>query len=290
MLVNHIALVSQTKKVPADALMRGAAALQKQVVRDFGPIWEVKATVDAFGKLKDVPLGYWPVMIRDDIGFAGAAGIHLDKGGQPYALVQYSPDWVLTSSHEILEMLADPFGNRIVAGSSPKSGQGRVEFLVEVSDPSEAAEFGYTVNGLLVSDFYTQKYFDPLANSGTRYSFTGAIKKPRQILRGGYLSWHLPISDHWWQGRWFSGSKVSFVDLGKFTGSMSLRSWIDQHTPTSITIPSPSRGAKKAPTMLMATDQPAPASAHDSPYDEELSARAERMTTEIEELKKKFAK
>ena len=68
MLVAHVALVSQTKRAGADALMRASAALQKQAARDFGPIWGVQATVDAFGKLHDVPLGYWPVMIRDDIG------------------------------------------------------------------------------------------------------------------------------------------------------------------------------------------------------------------------------
>ena len=31
-------------------------------------------------------------------------------------------------------MLVDPFGNRLVAGASPKLDQGRVSFLVEVSD------------------------------------------------------------------------------------------------------------------------------------------------------------
>jgi hypothetical protein len=286
MLVKHLALVSQTKKVSADALMRGAAALQKQAIRDFGPIWNVSATVDAFGKLKDVPLGYWPVIIQDDIHQSGAAGIHLDQGGQPYALVEYSPDWVLTASHEVLEMLADPFGNRLVAGQSPKPKQGRVEFLVEVCDPSEAAEFGYTVNGLLVSDFYTPKYFDPLANSGTRYSYTGAIKKPRQVLKGGYLSWHEPKSDHWFQATWFSGSKVSFVDLGKFTGKMGLRAWIDSHTPTVITSPSPTKGAKPAHTMLVAMAVAAPVTADTEPYEAEQAAWAERLMAEIAEVKK----
>jgi hypothetical protein len=52
--------------------------------------------------------------------------------------------------------------------------QGRVEFLVEVSDPSEAAQFGYTVNGIPVSDFYTPHYFDPVQANGVRYSQTGA--------------------------------------------------------------------------------------------------------------------
>lgn len=288
MLVKQIGLVSQSKHVSADALMRGSAALQKQVVRDFAPIWEMSATVDAFGKLKDVPLGYWPIIIQDNIHQSGAAGIHLDKGGQPYALVQYSPDWVLTASHEVLEMLADPFGSRLIAGKSPKAGQGRVEFLVEVCDPSEAARFGYTVNGLLVSDFYTPKYFDPLANSGTRYSYTGAIKKPRQVLEGGYLSWHEPVSDDWWQAQWF-GSKVSYVNLGKFTGKMSLRAWVDGKTPTPITNPSPTKGAKPANTKLVAMAMAAPASTDDEPYDAEQSARADRLTTEIAEVKKTSA-
>ena len=57
-------------------------------------------------------------------------------------------------------MLVDPFGDKLKAGDSPKADQGRVLFLVEVSDPSEAKEFAYTVNGVLVSDFYTPSFFD----------------------------------------------------------------------------------------------------------------------------------
>jgi hypothetical protein len=138
----------------------------------------------------------------------------------------------LTASHELLEMLADPFGNRVVPGQSPKRGQGRVEFLVEVCDPSEADEFGYTVNDILMSDFYTPNFFDPVKSDGVRYSFTGAIKKPRTILKGGYISFHDPVSDHWWQQTWF-GAKAEFRDLGVFDASqtgMSLRSWVDGQT------------------------------------------------------------
>ena len=32
-------------------------------------------------------------------------------------------------------------------------------------------------------------FYDPVTTPGTRYSFTGAIKAPRQILPGGYISW-----------------------------------------------------------------------------------------------------
>ena len=89
----------------------------------------------AFDSLDDLPLDYWPVIIKDDIGDPTAAGYHEDQHGQPFALVQHGQGWSLTASHEVLEMLADPFGRRLVAGESPVRGQGRVKFLVEVCDP-----------------------------------------------------------------------------------------------------------------------------------------------------------
>jgi hypothetical protein len=232
MLTISVAVVSEVENHDPGDVARVTAALQRQAIRDFRPAWDVEATVDSFPKLEDVPIGYWPILIQEDINMPGAAGIHLDKDGQPFALVTMSDSWSLTASHELLEMLADPFGNRLVPGQSPKRGQGRVEFLVEVCDPSEADEFGYTVNDILVSDFYTPHFFDPVKADGVRYSFTGAIKKPRTILKGGYISFHAPVSDHWWQQIWF-GSKAEFRDLGVFDASatgMSLRSWIDGQT------------------------------------------------------------
>jgi hypothetical protein len=228
--VRQLALVSESASIEFPEVGRVAAALDKQATRDFGPIWEIRTSVHAFATLEDVPLGYWPMVVKDDIGFQGAAGIHLDKDGQPFALIDAGENWGLTASHECLEMLGDPFGNRTIAGPSIKSGQGRVSYLVEVSDPSEAAEFGYTVNDILVSDFYTPSYFDPVAASGVRYSFTGAITKPREVLKGGYLSWQEPVSDHWFQATFF-GPKLQIRDIGPIDASKgSLRSQIDAMT------------------------------------------------------------
>lgn len=213
MLPQHLALVSQSSQVKFGEVAQIAAALQKQITRDFAPLWSVQATIDAFEQLKDVPAGYWPIVIKDDINQAGAAGFHTDRHGQPYALVQASAGVAQTCSHEMLEMLADPFGNRMVTADSVKPGQGRVRYLVEVCDPSEDAKYGNTINGITVSDFYTPHFFDPVAASGVRYSFTGAITKPRRILRGGYLSWMVPATGQWWQATWF-GSKPAFKSLG----------------------------------------------------------------------------
>jgi len=233
-LLRQLALVSESKQIKTKDVMSVAAAMQKQATRDLGPIWEVSATVDAVDTLEDVPLGYWPLLVMDDIGQEGAAGVHLDKDNQPFALITASSDldtWSLTASHEMMEMLVDPFGNRLMAGDSPKTDQGRVEFLVEVSDPSEATEFAYSVNGILVSDFYTPNYFDPVTAPGVRYSFTGAITEPRQVLPGGYLSWHDPPSDHWWQEIFFGGSEPTFRDIGQLDAKGgSLRAQIDRIT------------------------------------------------------------
>ena len=277
MLPVHIGLVSESKSVTPRALMRTAAALQKQVTRDYAPIWHVKATVSAFAALDDVPNGYWPLIVMDDIHTAGAAGVHQDKNGQPYALVEASASWSLTASHETLEMLTDPFGNRLVSGRSPKRGQGRVEFLVEVGDPCEDAAFAYTANGITVTDFITPAFFDPVLSQSAQYSFTGAVKKPRQVLKGGYLSWHDPITDHWWQEIWFD-ARPKFRDLGvlgRLKGS--LRATIDAMTP----VPQLQKG-------LTATD---PRLALFKPLTEDVdasaSARATQLTKEIRALLRK---
>jgi hypothetical protein len=231
MLIRQIALVSEIREMASD-LNIVAAALQKQASRDFGPIWDVAATVDGFSRLEDVPLGYWPILILENAkATSGAEGIHLDPHNQPMALVQYDEGWTLTTSHECLEMLADPFGNRLQAGAGVQGDGSRVEYLVEVCDPCEDDSFAYSVNGVTVSDFCTPCYFDAVGVPGIRYSFCGHIAEPRQVLKGGYLSWHNPGSDEWMQLQYFD-SEPCVKTLGKMTqqGRSSLREAIDANT------------------------------------------------------------
>lgn len=219
MILRNVAVVSETERISFSELSRVSAALQKQAMRDLGPVWNIQATVDAFGDLEDVPVGTWPIIIEENIDVPGAAGVHEDSDGQPFSLVTAEEGWSLTASHELVEMLVDPFGRRLTEGQSPKPGQGRVQFLVEPCDPSEAVEFAYVINGVTVSDFYTPKYFSTVFNPADRYSHTGALKRPRQVLRGGYLSWHDPVTDHWFQETFFSGNKSKFRDLGRLTAA-----------------------------------------------------------------------
>jgi hypothetical protein len=232
-LIKQVALVSLSSRISSSTVMQISAALQKQATRDLAPIWDISATVDAFDKLGQVPVGTWPIIIGGNVP-PGAGGFHTDRNGQPLAIVRDFEDLDVLSqvcSHELLEMLVDPFGSRFVPGDSPMPTQGRVNFLVEVSDPSEAAEFGYTINNLLMSDFYTPRYFDAFQSNGTKYSFTGAITEPRQVLQGGYLSWQDPITKHFFQLRRIDTVEPEFEDLGILTDTnMTPREFIDRKT------------------------------------------------------------
>jgi hypothetical protein len=79
--------------------------------------------------------------------------------------------------------------------------------------------------------------------ASVRYSFTGAIRAPRSVLKDGYISWHDSVSGHWMQLRMFpdelSDKMPHVVDLntqttfGKLLQSgMSLRSAVDRVTRT----------------------------------------------------------
>lgn len=282
-LTPHVALVSDTPSVPLEQVSAVAAALQKQVTRDFGPLWSVNGTVDAFDSLDSVPVDYWPVILRDDINQPGAAGYHTDDNGQPFSLVQVDDSWPLTASHETLEMLADPFGNRTIAGSPPPqapkpiSQLHRVTYLVEVCDPCESAEFAYSANGVQVSDFITPHYYDPKAAAGVRYSFSGSITKPHEVLEGGYVSFGNPADNHWYQIIVQNG-KAALRDLGviQSTNGKSLRELVDAAV----------REIRKGERYRIKPAKPASLTAAAlAPFAETTKARAKRLRDHIKKIK-----
>jgi hypothetical protein len=207
-MVLHVALVSETPLIPLGQLTMVAAALQKQVLRDFGPFWDIIATVDAFEVVDQVPVDYWPILVQTDIGTDNEGYHRLGDTGQPFSVVRASADWTINVSHECLEMLADPYGHRLVAGESPQEGQGRVAFLVEVCDPCQHPRYAYRVNDVAVSDFCTPSYFDPLQAPSGRYSFSGELTGPHDVAEDGYLTWLDPATRELWQLRRPGGTTV----------------------------------------------------------------------------------
>jgi hypothetical protein len=161
----------------------------------------------------------------------------MDKHNQPYAEIigsASSAEWTIDASHEILEMLVDPYGNRLQNSTSIEIVKGKIQdgtgefaYLVEACDPCEADGFAYAIQGIAVSDFLTPHFYDPVVTPGTRYSFTGAIKAPRQILKGGYISWVNQETDEMQQLLWVDPGPPTIHNLGRVPKGMSLRNFVD---------------------------------------------------------------
>src|SRR5258708_26477797 len=194
MLSTKVGLVDTTGTVDTQTMAAAAAALNVQVTRDLPQFWPVNATVSYLPNPRRIPQGVWPVQLVTRLP-PGEGGFHMTRHNQPYAKVIVTPgsdEWVVDASHETVEMLVDPNGNRLqtsisieIVDGKIQDGDGRFEYLVEACDPCEADPFTYSIDGLHVSDFITPHFYDPQPTAGARFSFTGAITRPRPLLPGG---------------------------------------------------------------------------------------------------------
>ena len=190
-----VALIDRSA-VPASqaSLVHVAQALQTQVDRDFGPAWGARATVTAAAG-SGAPPGAWPMYVVDTS--EAAFGVHLGNGGAPYAEVCAGQGWTLAASHLLLEMIADPRGDRLMEG--PEFGScltnRRVRYFVEVCEPCRT--FHYVIDGVDVSDFVTPDYYRA---DGTAVDFLRLLRRPLEVRPGCSLSWQDP-DGHWHRKR-----------------------------------------------------------------------------------------
>ncbi|MET8630563.1 hypothetical protein ABZW30_43860 [Kitasatospora sp. NPDC004669] len=192
----QVELVDETGTINQSELTKVAAALQKQAQHDLASAWGVAAQVTA-GTGNGQP-GVWPIFIREKS--PAGLGVHLDdKTGQPFAVIEPGTDWSVTASHELLEMLVDPLGSRMVTGPSidPAANGRPVHYLVEVGDPVETRE--YEIDGVKVSDFVLPAFYQRQAPPNGGYDERQQLNQPLEILPGGYISWWDPADNRWHQ-------------------------------------------------------------------------------------------
>ena len=118
MTVQHIdvVLVDRTKKIDPALLHNAALSLNAQITQHLPAVWPgIAATVSAAPSVGALPPNAWPVFLVATLP-PGEGGFHMDKHNQPYSKViatPADPTWTIDASHEILEMLVDPNGNRM---------------------------------------------------------------------------------------------------------------------------------------------------------------------------------
>jgi hypothetical protein len=162
-------------------------SLQHQVSLDFRAYWDIDCSLTFLPKDQAMVAGWFQIVLPDDPDQAGALGYHeMTRNGAPLGKVFAGLDirsgssWTVTLSHELLEMLADPWINWCAEGSD-----GRI-YALEVCDAVESDSLGYEIDGVLVSDFITPSWFEP--TEADRIDFNKRISKPIELAAGGYSS------------------------------------------------------------------------------------------------------
>ncbi len=142
----------------------------------------------------------WQITILDNSDQAGALGYHdYTPTGKPISKVFAKTDldfgysWTVTLTHELSEMIADPWISATMMVSNTR------EYALEVGDPVESDSLGFniTITGypsILCSDFALPGWFIP-GHPGP-YDYKGHCTSPLQVLPGGYAqytdsgTWH----------------------------------------------------------------------------------------------------
>jgi hypothetical protein len=233
--VNHSTVPEVAAELPA-----AIQALQQQVTYDFEPHWNAGATLllvddtpsgkagelNAKQVVSTLPPGAWLMTILDDTSQAGILGYHtLDTKKRPIGFVFAKTDveaglsWTVTASHELLEMLGDPYANLAV-----QIKQDGTALAYETADAVEDDSFGYTIGSTLVSDFVLPSWF--IARSPGPWDFKGHCTGPLQLLKGGYIGVWVP-GKGWTQA---TADKVRHAPVlgGRFSLRQEGRAWPDQ--------------------------------------------------------------
>lgn len=134
----------------------------------------------------------WKLVFADTSDEAGALGYHdFTPDGRPISYVfaaddaKYGYNPTVTATHEIAEMIADPWISEVFQISNTQF------FAKEVCDPCEADELAYEIKvepfpAVQVSDFVLPKWFIP--GSTGQFDRNKKIDQPLKILPGGYMS------------------------------------------------------------------------------------------------------
>jgi hypothetical protein len=184
------------------------SVLQDQVRNDFAPVWGVDADLVFVPKGATVDPSSWWLVVLDNADQAGALGYHdLTDAGLPLGKVfaatddQYGMHYSITSSHELLEMLADPDIN-LTAFVTLASGQSGRLYAYEVCDACQADENAYPGSDgkTLVSDFVYPSWFESFRKqASTQFDRQKKITAPFQLLPGGYIGYFDVNSGNGWQ-------------------------------------------------------------------------------------------
>src|SRR6266853_926329 len=157
----QIAVINESTAISDGDVQKMIPAFSAQWNNDLNTVWGVgEAQFTLVPKGTAPAAGAWWVVFLDDSDQANALAYHdLTNEGLPISKVFVKTIMAdkatvsVAASHEICEMAVDPWLN-----SAYQDSQGTF-WAGEVCDPVEDDQYGYQINGVLVTDFVTPNWF-----------------------------------------------------------------------------------------------------------------------------------
>jgi hypothetical protein len=183
----QIAVINESTAIADAAVQKMIPAFSSQWNNELNAVWGVGEAQFNFVRKGTAPAaGSWWVVFLDDSDQANALAYHdLTNEGLPISkifvktILSDKASVSVGATHEICEMAVDPWLN-----SAYQDAQG-VFWAGEVCDPVEDDQYGYDINGTLVTDFVTPNWFGHQHASGA-IDFKTHARAPFEVLSGGY--------------------------------------------------------------------------------------------------------
>ena len=183
----EISVMNESTAIPDDQVRVMIPAFQAQWSRDLAPVWNLEDAQFSWTEINQPPpASSWWVVFLDDSDQANALAYHdLTDKGLPLSkvfvrtILADKASVSVGATHEICEMAVDPTINLAAQDN------GGTFWAYEVCDPVEDDQYGYSVDGILVSDFVTPSWFG-FKNALGPFDFQQHATGPFQVLTSGY--------------------------------------------------------------------------------------------------------
>ena len=203
-----IAVLNKTKTVTDKEIQSVTTALQIQIIRDFAPIWGKNANIKFYKNENEIPFDSWKFIFFDyasDVNELDNQELTTTGNPQGKVFVQNSVKanvaWSITASHEMLEILLDPYTDLLVLDQEKKLLK---MYAYEVCDPVE--KDWYVIGGVKVSNFVYPEWFEKNAkNPSGKWDFLGNLDGPFALSKGGYMS-YMEIKSAGWKQKFNKSS------------------------------------------------------------------------------------
>jgi hypothetical protein len=183
----NIVVINESTAISDQQVQGFMPAFDQQWNKDLYAVWGVAHAEFTFSPRGQAvaPQAWWMVFL-DDSDQAGALAYHdLTNDGLPIAkifvksLLADHASISVGATHEMCEMAVDPWLN------SAYQDLGGNFWAGEICDPVEADQYGYMIDGVLVTDFVTPSWFGH-QHAQPRMDMQDHARVPFEVLAGGY--------------------------------------------------------------------------------------------------------